>query len=84
MMRFRIKELIAQKEFAEQRRVTLGEISQITGIHRMTLSKIVNKHSYSTTTHHLDLLCEFFGCRVDQLMEHTPSNEIQKRTLEAG
>lgn len=72
MLRFRLKELIADKEFREQRLVTMIEVSEATGIHRMTLSKIANHRGYNPTADVLDRLCGFFGCRIEQLVEHIP------------
>lgn len=70
MLRFRLKELIAEKEFQENRVVTLVEISEATGIHRMTLSKLANHRGYNPSADILDKLCSFFGCRIEQLVEH--------------
>ncbi len=39
MFRFRLKELIADKAFRENRRITIEEVSKQTGVHRTTLSK---------------------------------------------
>jgi len=50
MIRFRLKELLAEKGFQENRRVTLDEVSQATSIHRTTLSKIANQRGYNTGT----------------------------------
>ena len=47
MIRFKIKERIADKEFSEDRRVTIGEVAEATGIHRMTLSKMINQRGYN-------------------------------------
>lgn len=69
MIRFRLKELIADKSFKENRRITIEEVSQKTGIHRTTLSKIANRVGYSTTTDVLDALCEYFDCEVGDLAE---------------
>lgn len=70
MIRFHLKELIADKEFAEKRRVTIGEISKETGINRMTLSKIINHPGHSTVTDNLDKLCNYFDCRIEKLVTH--------------
>ena len=67
MIRFRLKELIAEQEFQAGRRVTLDEIAKATDIHRSTLSKIANIRGYNTTTENLDRLCEFFGCRLEDM-----------------
>ncbi len=72
MIRFRIQELLAEKQFKEGKRVTLLELSQATGINRVTLSKMVNHKGYSTVTDNLDKLCKFFDCKIDQLAEYVP------------
>lgn len=70
MIRFRLKELIADKEFKEGRRITLEEVSRETGIHRTTLSKIANQKGYVTNTDVLDRLCVFFGIPISGIAEH--------------
>ena len=75
MLRFKLQELIAEKQFREGKRVTLTELSQVTGINRVTLSKMINHRGYSTVTDNLDRLCNYFGCRIEQLIEHIP--EVQ-------
>lgn len=72
MIRFRLKEVIADKEFEIGRRITLEEIAKETGIHRTTLSKIANQRGYNTTTANIDKLCIFFQCSVDKIVEHVP------------
>lgn len=72
MIRYRLKELIADKEFRERRQITLGEIADATGIHRTTLSKIANASGYNTVTDNIDKLCGFFGCDVSDLMQRVP------------
>lgn len=74
MIRYRLKELLAEKEFSEGRRITLVEIAEATGIHRATLSKISNERGYNTGTEHLDRLCKFFECRIEQLVEYVPAS----------
>lgn len=78
MIRFRLKELIADKEFRERRIVTLREIAEETGINRMTLSKIANHPGASTVTDNLDKLCRYFGCQVGDLAVYVSEEEKQK------
>jgi len=70
MIRFRITELLAEKQFKDGRRVTISELSEATGINRGTLSKMVNQKGYSTVTNNIDMLCAFFDCKVEDLMEY--------------
>jgi len=72
MLRFKIKELLAKKEFDEGRRITLTEVAESAGIHRMTLSKIVNQKGYSTVTDNIDSLCNYFQCKIEDLVEYIP------------
>lgn len=75
MIRFLINELLSEKQFKEGRRITLIEVSEATGINRMTLSKMINHKGYSTVTDNLDKLCTFFECRVEDLVEHIPEGK---------
>jgi len=74
MIRFFLKQRISDREFRLGHRITLEEIAKETGIHRTTLSKIANKKGYNCTTDNLDKLCEFFGCRIEELAEYLPSS----------
>lgn len=76
MLRFKIKERMADMEFAEDRRVTIGEVAEAAGIHRMTLSKLINQRGYNTGSENLDRLCAFFGCEIGDLVEYIP-DELQ-------
>lgn len=75
MIRFRLKELVADREFREGRRITLEEIAQATGIHRTTLSRLANQKGYNTTTEVLDKLCGYFGVDVGDLAQHIKEEE---------
>lgn len=70
MIRFKLKELIAKREFVLGKRITLKEIAEKTGVNRMTLTKINTQHGYSTSTDTLDKLCEYFKCDICDLVEH--------------
>ncbi len=72
MIRFRLKELLADKGYRERRVVTIAEVAEVTGIHRITLSKIANHVGYNTGTDNLDKLCEYFACRLEELAQHIP------------
>ncbi len=72
MLRFRLKELIAEKEFQEGRGITMIEIAKATGVHRLTLAKVANHRGYNPTADVLDRLCNYFNCRIEQLVEHIP------------
>ena len=75
MIRFRLKELIADKEFREDRRVTLDEIAREAGVHRTTLSKISNQRGHKTSTEVLDRLCSYFQVPLEELAQHIDDRE---------
>lgn len=70
MIRYRLRELMADYHFRTGNRLTFEEIASETGIHRTTLSKIANQRNYNTTTDNIDKLCIFFNCQIGDLMEH--------------
>ncbi|MBU6249063.1 MAG: helix-turn-helix domain-containing protein [Xanthomonadaceae bacterium] len=76
MLRYKLKERIADKEFRERRRVTIQEIAEATGITRNTLSKLLNQHGASVRTENLDRLCSYFDCRIEQLVEFVADEHI--------
>jgi putative transcriptional regulator len=73
MLRYKLKERIADKEFRERRRVTVQEIAEATGITRNTLSKLLNQHGASVRSENLDRLCAYFNCRIEELVEFFPN-----------
>jgi len=78
MIRFKIQEMIAEKQFREGKRITLIEVAQATGINRMTLSRMINTRGYSTVTDNLDKLCAFFNCKIQDLAEYVPDSKQGK------
>lgn len=79
MIRFRLKELMADKGFRERRVITMIEVAEATGINRMTLSKIANHPGYSTVTENLDRLCAYFGCKIEEFAEYVPGDDPQQK-----
>ena len=73
MIRFKLQERISDKEFAEGRSVTLKEIAEATGIHRVTLSKLASHKLPNVGTEILDKLCDYFDCEIGGLAEHIKS-----------
>lgn len=72
VIRYKLKERMADKEFQECRRISLIEIAEATGIGRITLSRILN-HRSDVRTGTLDRLCAYFGCRLEDIAEYVPN-----------
>ncbi|MGL4476120.1 MAG: helix-turn-helix domain-containing protein [Shewanella sp.] len=71
MIRFKIKELIAEKEFKERRKITLQEVADSAGVNRSALSKMMNpSYEYSTTTKAINSLCVYFDCNVEDVISY--------------
>lgn len=78
MIRFRLKQQIADLEFREKRRVTIQEIAEATDVNRMTLSKMLNQHGAVVRTDVLDKLCAYFGCQVGDLAEFVEEENLDR------
>lgn len=76
MIRFRLAELMAEHNFRTGGRLQWRDVSEATGIHRTTLSKLLNTRSYNATTNNVDLLCRFFDCSVADLMVYVPDESV--------
>lgn len=70
MIRFKIRELMAEKGFNEKRLITIAEISDETGLNRSTITRIANTPGYNCTTEVIDKFCYYFNCDVSDLMTH--------------
>lgn len=75
MIRFRLRELMADKGFNEDRKITFEEVSRETGIHRTTLTKVANQKGYNASTDIIDKLCSYFQVPVQKIIEHIPDRE---------
>ena len=78
MLRFRLQELLAERQFRSGERVTLTSLALATGVNRVTLSKMINQRGYSTVTDTLDSLCRFFECPIEKLVEYVPDSDVPK------
>ena len=79
MIRFRLKELIVEKEFREQRKITLIEIAEQTGVNKSSLSKMQNPaNRHSTTTNAVEALCRYFDCAIGDLMVYVSDEQLVK------
>jgi len=78
MIYIQIEKVIKEKKAAWGRKITLNEIAFATGISRTTLFRMMKNQGYSTVTDHLDKLCAFFECEIQDLVRYVP-NGAQKR-----
>lgn len=77
MIRFRFKELLAKSEFSQNRRITINEVAEATGIHRVTLGKLANDRGYNAGADLIDRLCRYFSCQPGDLMEYIPDETLK-------
>ena len=84
MIQFKLKELIAKKEFDERRHIMVKEVCEATGIHRASLNKMLNHKPHNIGCEIIDLLCQYFGCGVADLMEHVPQAKQIARKSRRG
>lgn len=81
MLRYKVRELLAEKSFVENRRITFKELCEVSGISRQTLTRMVNQRGYVTGTDTLEKLCEYFNCSVGEVIEFVPNQKIEDTSL---
>lgn len=78
MIYLNIQGLIASRKEQWERKITLTEVADVTGISRMTLHRMIRQEGYNTVTDHLDKLCEFFDCDLTELISYVPNAQGNK------
>lgn len=84
MLRFELRERISDMEFKERRRLTIREVAAVTGLSRMTLSKLINEHGANVQTDALDRLCRFFACKVEELVEYVADGSASSQLISSS
>ncbi|MDX8381038.1 MAG: helix-turn-helix transcriptional regulator [Ghiorsea sp.] len=72
MIRILLMKKLDDKSFKENRRVTLNEVSEATGLSRPTLTRIANIQGYNTNTDTINALCKYFDCLPKDILEYYP------------
>jgi len=78
VIRFLLKELIAEYEFRTGTSLSINDIAEATGIHRATISKIMNERGCVTRSDNVDKLCKFFGCKVEDVMLYVSDETLSQ------
>ena len=78
MIRYKIRELVEDKRFKEGRRIKLEEVAQDSGVHKTTLSKILNIPNYHCSLEVIDKFCQYFGIQVGDVIEYVPDPHRRK------
>ena len=73
MIRVLLHKQLDEKSRREGRKITLGEVSEQTGISRATVTRLVNTPGYKTNTRTIDALCAYFECSPGELLERVPN-----------
>jgi len=66
---------MSERQFKEGRVITVNEVSDATGISRITLSRIINQRGYNTGTENVDRLCRYFGCQAGEVIEYVEDEQ---------
>lgn len=77
MIRLLLMERLSERSFKEGRRIEWQEVAQETGIHRTTLSRMLNQRAYNASVSNLDSLCRYFGCELGELAIYVPDEQIE-------
>jgi putative transcriptional regulator len=55
-----------------ERRITQNKLSELTGIRQPTISAYYNDKFKTIPREHLNILCRFFNCQVQDLIQYVP------------
>lgn len=66
----RLRELLAQREDRENRRIRLSEIAAATGVSDATLAPLINNQTDQVSLQALARLCDYFHCTPAELLRY--------------
>ncbi|WP_417763599.1 helix-turn-helix domain-containing protein [Shewanella sp.] len=78
MIRYKIRELVADKSKRDGRKITLSFLADQVGIQSSAMSKIANNTGYHTSVTTIEALCRYFECNIEDLLEYVAEDEITK------
>lgn len=58
-------------------RLKYSDISAASGLSKATVEAIGSREDYNPTLSTIDRLCEFFNCRIEDLLEFQPTKKHQ-------
>lgn len=82
-IKLRLRELLAQREERENRRIRLAEITQTTGIATSTLTALINDQPDKISLQAVAKLCDYFHCSPGDLFHYTAGEAVAEDTLDA-
>lgn len=83
MIVIQIQALIFAKQVVWRRKITLVEIADATGISRMTLHRMIKNKAYNASMEHLNKLCAFFQCEVQEQVTFVPDHQHSAHAIAA-
>lgn len=79
MIIYHIKDMMLRKSARDGKKVTYADISNETGISKITLSRMASKAGYKAGSDIIEKLCKYFGVTPDQLMTLMPDPDPSKK-----
>ena len=55
-----------------ERKITAKEVARATGLGSSTISKLRNSKSVNINTNTLNKLCEYFNCKITDIIDYIP------------
>lgn len=76
MIRSRLSVLLAEKGHRENRKLTYRVVSEETGLSQGVLVRLNGDSLERVEIHTLEMLCDYFGCGVGDLLINMPSGML--------
>lgn len=56
-------------------RINQRELAKATGIGKNSINRYFNNQSSKITVEHLDILCKYFDCEIQDIIRYVPDNK---------
>lgn len=81
MITITLKKAILKRQFDIGRSISLKEISEGSGVSRMTLYRMIKEPTYNACLDHLGRISEYLECDISELLRTTVKVEIHRENV---
>lgn len=71
----KIKQLLDEKAYKEQRKITYRVAAKESKVPYSTISKLANDEQSRFEAATLSALCAYFNCRIEDILEYVPDEQ---------
>ncbi len=79
MLRVMVRQLLDEKSFQEQRKITQKDLCEETGLSKNTVSRLFSMPGYNGSFDSIDVLCKYFSCQPGDILRYIDQEDMPEK-----